>query len=166
MAKGAGKVLAQNKKAGHDYFIEETIEAGMVLTGTEIKSIRAGKVQLKDSYVRISSGEAWISNMHISPFDQGNRFNHDPLRSRKLLLHKKQIGELVGAVKRDGYTIVPLKMYLKDGYAKLLIGVGKGKKDYDKRNDMRKKRSKTRNRTCFQGKKIKFKRITAHHIVW
>ncbi len=142
MAKGTGKVLAQNKKANHDYFIEETIEAGMVLTGTEIKSVRGGKVQLKDSFVRIRNGEAWISNMHISPFDQGNRFNHDPLRSRKLLLHKKQINELVGAVKRDGYTIVPLKMYVKDGYAKLLIGVGKGKKDYDKRDDLRKKEAK------------------------
>lgn len=128
MAKGSGKVLAQNKKAGHDYFIEETIEAGMVLTGTEIKSIRAGKVQLKDSFVRVRNGEAWINNMHVSAFEQGNRFNHDPLRTRKLLLHKKQIGELVGAVKRDGYTIVPLKMYIKDGYAKLLIGIGKGKK--------------------------------------
>ena len=152
MAKGTGKVLAQNKKANHDYFIEETIEAGMVLTGTEIKSIRSGKVQLKDSYVRISNGEAWINNMHVSPFDQGNRFNHDPLRSRKLLLHKKQIGELVGAVKRDGYTIVPLKMYLKDGYAKLLIGVGKGKKDYDKRNDMRKKEAKREMERVFKSK--------------
>lgn len=152
MAKGTGKVLAQNKKANHDYFIEETIEAGMVLTGTEIKSIRSGKVQLKDSYVRISNGEAWINNMHVSPFEQGNRFNHDPLRSRKLLLHKKQIGELVGAVKRDGYTIVPLKMYLKDGYAKLLIGVGKGKKDYDKRNDMRKKEARREMERAFKSK--------------
>lgn len=152
MAKGAGKVLAQNKKANHDYFIEETIEAGMVLTGTEIKSIRSGKVQLKDSFVRISNGEAWINNMHISPFEQGNRFNHDPLRSRKLLLHKKQIGELVGAVKRDGYTIVPIKMYLKDGYAKLLIGVGKGKKDYDKRNDMRKKEARREMERAFKSK--------------
>ena len=142
MAKGQGKVLAQNKKASHDYFIEETIEAGMVLTGTEIKSVRASKVQLKDSYVRVRNGEAWICNMHISPFEQGNRFNHEPLRDRKLLLHKKQIGELVGAVKRDGYTIVPLKMYIKDGYAKLLIGIAKGKKDYDKRDDMRKKEAK------------------------
>ena len=142
MAKGQGKVLAQNKKANHDYFIEETIEAGMVLTGTEIKSVRASKVQLKDSYVRVYHGEAWICNMHISPFEKGNRFNHDPLRERKLLLHKKQIGELVGAVKRDGYTIVPLKMYIKDGYAKLLIGLAKGKKDYDKRDDMRKKEAK------------------------
>ena len=142
MAKGQGKVLAQNKKASHDYFIEETIEAGMMLTGTEIKPIRASKVQLKDSYVRVYQGEAWICNMHISPFEQGNRFNHDPLRERKLLLHKKQISELVGSVKRDGYTIVPLKMYIKDGYAKLLIGLAKGKKDYDKRDDMRKKEAK------------------------
>ncbi|MEG0259121.1 MAG: SsrA-binding protein SmpB [Lysinibacillus sp.] len=152
MAKGAGKVLAQNKKAGHDYFIEETIEAGMVLTGTEIKSIRTGKVQLRDSFVRITNGEAWINNMHVSPFDQGNRFNHDPTRTRKLLLHKKQIGELVGAVKRDGYTIIPLKMYIKDGYAKLLIGLGKGKKDYDKRNDMRKKEAKREMERVFKAK--------------
>lgn len=134
MAKGTGKVLAQNKKASHDYFIEDTIEAGMVLTGTEIKSVRDARVQLKESYVSIRDGEAWIRNMHISPFDQGNRFNHDPLRERKLLLHKKQISELIGAVKRDGYTIVPLKIYIKDGYAKLLIGLAKGKKDYDKRH--------------------------------
>ncbi|AWE08596.1 SsrA-binding protein [Lysinibacillus sp. 2017] len=142
MAKGTGKVLAQNKKANHDYFIEETIEAGMVLTGTEIKSVRDAHVQLKESYVSIRDGEAWIRNMHISPFDQGNRFNHDPLRERKLLLHKKQISELIGAVKRDGYTIVPLKIYIKDGYAKLLIGLAKGKKDYDKRNDLKKKEAK------------------------
>lgn len=141
MAKGTGKVLAQNKKANHDYFIEKTYEAGMVLQGTEIKSIRVGRVQLKDSFVLIRNGEAWISNMHISPYEQGNRFNHDPLRRRKLLLHKKQIDELQGAVKRDGYTIVPLKIYIKDGYAKLLIGLGKGKKKYDKRADERKKRS-------------------------
>jgi SsrA-binding protein len=142
MAKGTGKVLAQNKKANHDYFIEKTYEAGMVLQGTEIKSIRVGRVQLKDSFVLIRNGEAWISNMHISPYEQGNRFNHDPLRRRKLLLHKKQIDELQGAVKRDGYTIVPLKIYIKDGYAKLLIGLGKGKKKYDKRADERKKEAK------------------------
>ena len=142
MAKGEGKVLAQNKKAGHDYFIEETYEAGLVLHGTEIKAIRAGKVQLKDSFVRIRNNEAWISNMHISPYDQGNRFNHDPLRSRKLLLHKKQIAQLIGRIKQDGYTIVPLKMYIKDGFAKLLIGVGKGKKNYDKREDIAKRDAK------------------------
>lgn len=152
MAKGQGKVLAQNKKATHDYFIEETYEAGMVLTGTEIKSVRNARVQLKDSYVSIRDGEAWIRNMHISPFEQGNRFNHDPLRERKLLLHKKQINELLGAVKRDGYTIVPLKIYIKDGYAKLLIGLGKGKKVYDKRDDMKKKEAKREMERSFKAK--------------
>ncbi|MFE6168453.1 SsrA-binding protein SmpB [Viridibacillus arvi] len=152
MAKGSGKVLAQNKKAGHDFFIEETIEAGMVLQGTEIKSIRNGRVQLRDSYVRVNGNEAWISNMHVSPYEQGNRFNHDPLRSRKLLLHKRQIAELIGRVKRDGYTIVPLKMYIKDGYAKLLIGVGKGKKNYDKRDDLRKKEAKRDMERTFKAK--------------
>lgn len=152
MAKGTSKVLAQNKKAGHDYFIEETIEAGIVLQGTEIKSIRAGKVQLKDSFVRIRNNEAWISNMHISPYDQGNRFNHDPLRSRKLLLHKKQISQLIGRIKQDGYTIVPLKMYVKDGYAKVLIGVGKGKKNYDKRDDLRKKDAKREIERAFKAR--------------
>ena len=152
MAKGTGKVLAQNKKAGHDYFIEETYEAGMVLQGTEIKSIRAAKVQLKDSYVRLRNGEAWIINMHISPYEQGNRFNHEPLRERKLLLHKKQIGELVGRTKQDGYTIVPLKIYIKDGYAKLLIGVGKGKKNYDKRDDLKKKEAKREMERAFKAK--------------
>lgn len=142
MAKGQGKVLAQNKKASHDYFIEETYEAGMVLTGTEIKSVRAARVQLKESYIRISRGEAWVVNMHISPFDQGNRFNHDPLRERKLLLHRKQILDLQMRVKRDGYTLVPLKIYVKDGYAKLLLGVAKGKKDHDKRHDLRNKEAK------------------------
>ena len=152
MAKGEGKVLAQNKKAGHDYFIEETYEAGLVLHGTEIKAIRAGKVQLKDSFVRIRNNKAWISNMHISPYDQGNRFNHDPLRSRKLLLHKKQIAQLIGRIKQDGYTIVPLKMYIKDGFAKLLIGVGKGKKNYDKRDDLRKKEAKREMERAFKAK--------------
>lgn len=142
MAKGTGNVLAQNKKASHDYFIEDTYEAGMVLTGTEIKAVRAARVQLKESYVQIKGGEAWVQNMHISHFEQGNRFNHDPLRHRKLLLHRKQINDLIGKVKRDGYTLVPLKIYIKDGYAKLLIGLGKGKKDYDKRHDLKKKEAK------------------------
>ncbi|WP_084242523.1 SsrA-binding protein SmpB [Planomicrobium okeanokoites] len=142
MAKGSGNVIAQNKKAGFDYFIEETMEAGIVLQGTEIKSARNGKVQLKDAFVRIRGGEAWISNMHISPYEQGNIFNHDPTRSRKLLLHKKQIRELEAHSKEQGVTIVPLKMYLKDGFAKVLIGVGKGKKNYDKREDLKKKDAK------------------------
>jgi SsrA-binding protein len=142
MPKGEGKVVAQNKKANHDYFIEETIEAGIVLQGTEVKSIRKGKVQLKDAFVRIRNNEAWISNMHISPYEQGNRFNHEPLRSRKLLLHKKQINELIGLSKQDGFSIIPIKMYLKDGFAKVLIGLGKGKKNYDKRDDLKKKEAK------------------------
>ncbi|MGG0655548.1 SsrA-binding protein SmpB [Rummeliibacillus pycnus] len=142
MPKGTGRVLAQNKKAGFDYFIEETIEAGIVLNGTEIKSIRQGKVQLKDSFILIRNGEAWISNMHINTYEQGNIFNHDPLRVRKLLLHKKQIMQLKIDVKRDGYSIVPLKMYIKDGYAKVLIGLGKGKKNYDKRADIKNKEAK------------------------
>lgn len=152
MAKGQGKVLAQNKKASHDYFIEETYEAGMVLTGTEIKSVRASRVQLKDSYIRISRGEAWVINMHVSPFEQGNRFNHDPLRERKLLLHRKQILDLQMRVKRDGYTLVPLKVYIKDGYAKLLLGVAKGKKDHDKRDDLRKKEAKREMDRVFKAK--------------
>ncbi|MBT2571921.1 SsrA-binding protein SmpB [Planococcus sp. ISL-110] len=142
MAKGEGKVIAQNKKAGFDYFIEETIEAGIVLQGTEIKSARNGKVQLKESFVRIRNGEAWISNMHISPYDQGNQFNHDPTRSRKLLLHKKQIADLEAHSKVQGSAIIPLKIYLKDGFAKILLGVGKGKKNYDKREDLKKKDAK------------------------
>jgi SsrA-binding protein len=142
MAKGQGKVVAVNKKANHDFAIEETIEAGIVLLGTEIKAIRNSKVQLRDAFVRIRNNEAWISNMHISPYDHGNQFNHDPLRSRKLLLHKKQISKLVGQTKEQGSAIVPIKMYLKDGFAKVLIGVGKGKKDYDKRQDLKKKDAK------------------------
>ncbi|MBO0602237.1 SsrA-binding protein SmpB [Sporosarcina sp. E16_3] len=142
MAKGQGKVVAVNKKANHDFAIEETIEAGIVLLGTEIKAIRNSKVQLRDAFVRIRNNEAWISNMHISPYDHGNQFNHDPLRSRKLLLHKKQISKLIGQTKEQGSAIVPIKMYLKDGFAKVLIGVGKGKKDYDKRQDLKKKDAK------------------------
>lgn len=139
MPKGEGKLLAQNKRANFDYAIEETIEAGIVLNGTEIKSARNGKIQIRDAFVRIRGGEAWISNMHINPYEQGNQFNHDPLRARKLLLHKKQINTLIGKVQREGAAIVPIKMYLKNGYAKVLIGVGTGKKKYDKREDLKKK---------------------------
>jgi len=128
------KPLAQNKKASHDYFIEDTYEAGMVLTGTEIKSLRTGRANLNDSFATIRNGEIFLHNMHISPFEQGNRHNPtDPTRARKLLLHKEQIHKLLGLTKRDGYTIVPLKVYVRNGYAKCLIGFGKGKKLYDKR---------------------------------
>lgn len=142
MPKGEGKVIAQNKKAYHDYFIEDTYEAGIVLQGTEIKSIRAGRVNLKDAYARVQNGEVFLHNMHISPYDQGNRYNHDPLRTRKLLLHKKEIQKLIGITKEQGYSLVPLKIYLKNGYAKVLIGLAKGKKKYDKREDLKQKEAK------------------------
>ncbi|EAG5743839.1 SsrA-binding protein SmpB [Listeria monocytogenes] len=142
MPKGDGKLVAQNKKARHDYAIEETFEAGIVLQGTEIKSVRNARVNLKDSYARIDKGEIFLHNMHISPYEQGNRYNHDPLRTRKLLLHKKQISRLIGETKESGYSIVPLKLYIKDGYAKVLIGVARGKKKYDKRQDLKQKEAK------------------------
>ena len=142
MPKGVGKQLAQNKKAYHDFFIEETFEAGIVLQGTEIKSIRKGKANLKDSFAKIERGEVYLHNMHVSPYEQGNRYNHDPLRTRKLLLHRKEINKLIGETKEVGYTIVPLKLYLKNGYCKVLIGLGKGKKQYDKREDLKKKEAK------------------------
>ncbi|MFC7064067.1 SsrA-binding protein SmpB [Halobacillus seohaensis] len=139
MPRGHGKSIAQNRKAGHDYFIEETFEAGIVLQGTEIKAIRAGRVNLKESFARISNAEVFIHNMHISHYEQGNIYNHDPTRSRKLLLHRKQINQLIGATQQKGYALVPLKMYIKNGVAKLLIGLGRGKKKYDKREDLKRK---------------------------
>ncbi|KEZ48673.1 MULTISPECIES: SsrA-binding protein SmpB [Metabacillus] len=142
MPKGTGKVVAQNKKANHDYAIEETYETGIVLQGTEIKAIRAGRVNLKDSFARVQQGEVFLHNMHISPYEQGNRYNHEPLRTRKLLLHKKEISKLIGLTKEEGYALVPLKVYLKNGFAKVLIGLGKGKKKYDKREDLKKKEAK------------------------
>ncbi|MBC2024703.1 SsrA-binding protein SmpB [Listeria booriae] len=142
MPKGEGRLVVQNKKARHDYAIEETFEAGIVLQGTEIKSVRNARVNLKDAYARVDRGEVFLHNMHISPYEQGNRYNHDPLRTRKLLLHKKQISKLIGETKEAGYSIVPLKMYIKDGYAKVLIGVAKGKKKYDKREDLKRKEAK------------------------
>ncbi|MCI3926970.1 SsrA-binding protein SmpB [Paenibacillus sp. TRM 82003] len=138
--KSEGKQLAQNRKASHDYFIEDTYEAGIVLMGTEIKALRAGKANISDSFATIRNGEAFIHNMHISPFEQGNRYNPtDPTRARKLLLHKQQIVKLIGLSKQEGYTIVPLKVYVKNGFAKVLIGLGKGKKNYDKRDTAAKK---------------------------
>ncbi|MCA1031549.1 SsrA-binding protein SmpB [Bacillus timonensis] len=142
MPKGAGKVVSQNKKANHDYTIEETYETGIVLQGTEIKSIRGGRVNLKDSFARVQNGEVYLHNMHVSPYEQGNRYNHDPLRTRKLLLHKREISKLIGLTKEDGYALVPLKIYLKNGFAKVLLGLGKGKKKYDKREDLKKKEAK------------------------
>lgn len=128
--------LAENRKARHDYFIEETIEAGLVLVGTEVKSIRNGRVNLKDCYGEVRNGEIFIRGMHISPYEKGNIFNVDPLRDRKLLLHKEQIGRLAGLVSKEGLTLVPLSLYLKEGRVKVALGVCKGKKNYDKRDSL------------------------------
>lgn len=139
MPKGEGKLIAQNRKARHDYTIVDTLEAGIVLQGTEIKSIRNGRINLKDGFARVRNNEVYLLNVHISPYEQGNIFNHDPLRTRKLLLHKKQIAKLIAETKNTGITIVPLKVYLRNGYAKVLIGLAKGKKQYDKREDLKRK---------------------------
>ena len=139
MPKGEGKLIAQNKKARHDYSIIDTMEAGMVLQGTEIKSIRNSRINLKDGFIRVRNREAFLHNVHISPYEQGNIFNHDPLRTRKLLLHKKQIVRLENELKNTGITVVPLKVYIRNGYAKVLIGLAKGKKSYDKREDLKRK---------------------------
>lgn len=140
--KSDNRLIAQNKKAYHDYFIIETFQAGIALTGTEVKSMRAGKCNLKESYIQIEDGEAIIKQMHISPYEQGNIFNHDPLADRRLLLHKYEINKLIGAVTRDGYTIIPLKVYFKGSLVKVDIGIAKGKKLYDKRQDIAKKDAK------------------------
>jgi len=136
------KLIANNKKVYHDYFVEETFEAGIVLVGTEVKSLRMGKCSIKESFLRIENGEMWIYGMHISPYEKGNIFNKDPLRTRKLLLHKREIMKLVGKVKEKGYTLVPIEVYFKDGRAKMLIGLARGKKLYDKREDLAKKDAK------------------------
>ena len=133
------KLIAQNKKAYHDYFIEETFQAGISLAGTEVKSMRQGKCSVKESFIRIENGEALIYNMNISPYEQGNIFNKDPMRTRKLLLHKREINKLFGAITKEGYTIVPLKVYLRGSYVKVDIGLARGKKNYDKRQDIAKK---------------------------
>lgn len=134
--------LAENRKARHDYFVEETIEAGLALVGTEVKSIRNGKCNLKDSYADVDNGEVFIKQMHISPYDQGNIFNVDPLRERKLLLHKSEISRLLGLVQRDGYALIPLSLYLKNGKVKVALGICKGKKNYDKRDALIEKAQK------------------------
>ena len=139
MPKGEGNVVAQNKKARHDYSIVDTIEAGIVLTGTEIKSVRAARIQLKDGYAQIKNGEAWLINVHIAPFEQGNIWNQDPDRTRKLLLKKKQITKLQNDLKGTGMTLVPLKVYLKNGFAKVLLGIVKGKHDYDTRESIKRR---------------------------
>ncbi|MBW2502948.1 MAG: SsrA-binding protein SmpB, partial [Deltaproteobacteria bacterium] len=135
------KVVANNKKAYHEYFIDEVFEAGLVLTGTEIKSIRLGQVSIKESYCRIRNGDIYVENMNISPYEQGNRENHDPIRIRKLLLHRDEINKLVKKVDEKGLSLIPTKIYLKGRHAKLEIGVGRGKKLYDKRETLNRKQA-------------------------
>lgn len=133
------KIIAKNSNAYHNYNIENKIEAGIVLSGTEIKSIRNGKVNLKDSYAQIKNGECFICGMHISPYEQGNIFNKDPLRDRKLLLNRAEINKLFGMIKQKGYTLIPINIYFKGSFVKIELGIGKGKKLYDKREDIAKK---------------------------
>ena len=140
--KSSVKIIAQNKKAYHDYFVDEKYEAGIELFGTEVKSIRAGKVNLKESYCDIKDGEVFVVGMHISPYEQGNVFNKDPLRPKKLLLHKREILKLFGLVSQKGYTLVPLQIYLKNSRVKIEIGLCRGKKLYDKREDMARNNAK------------------------
>lgn len=139
MKQEAMKLVANNKKAYHDYFIDEKYEAGLVLHGTEVKSLRLGKCSVKEAFVRIENFEVWIYGMHISPYEKGNIFNRDPLRPKKLLMHKDEIRKLTGKISEKGFTIVPLQVYFKDGRAKIEIGLARGKKLYDKRQDIAKK---------------------------
>ena len=139
MAKTQGKLIANNKKAYHDYFILDTYEAGIALAGTEVKSLRMGKCSIKESFIRIENGEMFIYGMHISPYEKGNIFNKDPLRERKLLLNKKEIYRLIGLIKQKGYTLVPISLYFKNSFVKVELGIAKGKKLYDKRDEIAKK---------------------------
>jgi SsrA-binding protein len=134
--KGKAPTVIENRKARHEYIVEETYEAGLVLQGTEVKSLRGGKANLQDAYAEVKDGEVWTVNFHISPYEQGNRFNHEPKRLKKLLLNRKEINRLYGLTQQKGYTLVPLKVYFKNGRAKMLLGVAKGKKLHDKRDDL------------------------------
>ena len=142
MAKKEGKLIANNKKAYHDYFILEKYEAGIVLHGTEVKSLRMGQCSIKEAFIRIENGEMFIYGMHVSPYEKGNIFNKDPLRVRKLLLHKLEIRRLMSKIKEKGYTLVPLQVYFKGSLVKVEIGLARGKKLYDKRDDLAKKDAK------------------------
>ena len=142
MAKLETKTIAVNKKARHDYFVEESFETGIVLAGTEVKSLRAGTVNLKDSWCDIVNGEIFVKQMHISPYEKGNIFNKDPMRTRKLLMHRREIHRLLGLLKQEGYTLIPLSLYFKGSRVKLQLGLCKGKKLYDKREDAAKRDAK------------------------
>jgi SsrA-binding protein len=135
-SKDGNREVAVNRRAFHDYFIDERLEAGLVLTGTEVKSLRAGKVNLRDGYVRVEGNAAWLENVHISPYAQGNISNHEPLRPRKLLLHRGEIASMIGKVKQRGYTLIPLRVYFARNRAKVEVGLARGKRQYDKRQAM------------------------------
>ena len=150
MSKEAMKLVDNNKKAYHDYFIDEKYEAGIVLHGTEVKSMRLGKCSVKESFIRIENGEVFVYGMHISPYEKGNIFNKDPLRVKKLLLHKQEINKLTGKVAEKGCTLVPLQVYFKDGKAKMEIGLARGKKLFDKRQDIAKKDERRANEREFK----------------
>ncbi len=154
MANEGMKLIANNKKAYHDYFVEEKYEAGLVLHGTEVKSLRQGKCSIKESFIRIENGEMFIYGMHISPYEKGNIFNKDPLRPKKLLLHKREIMKLLGKIKEKGYTLVPLQVYFTSGRAKIEIGLAKGKKLYDKRDDIAKKDQRRESERDFKVKNL------------
>ena len=152
---GAGtKLIANNKKAYHDYFIEDKYEAGIALAGTEVKSLRMGKCSLKESFIRVEKGEVWIYNMHISPYEKGNIFNKDPLRVRKLLLNRREINKIEGKMTQKGYTIVPLQVYFKGSLVKLEIALARGKKLYDKRDDIEKKDARRESEREFKVKNL------------
>lgn len=136
MKKDNVKIVVKNRKARYEYHIDETLEAGLVLQGTEVKSLRGSKASLQDAYAEIRDGEAWLINFHISPYDQGNRFNHEPKRPKKLLLHRREINRLYGLTQQKGFTLIPLRVYFKNGLAKILLGVARGKKIHDKRQDI------------------------------
>ena len=133
------RTVARNPKATHDYHVLETWEAGIVLTGTEVKSLRNGKASIKEAYARLRNGEVFLEGMNVTPYEQGNRYNHDPVRSRKLLLHRREIERLIGAVEQRGLTLVPLELYFKNGRAKVVLALGKGKKEHDRREDVKRR---------------------------
>jgi len=151
----AEKIICQNKKARHDYHIIDTYEAGLVLKGSEVKSCRSGRANLKDSYAQIKDGEIYLVNTHISPYTYAHQFNHDPLRERKLLFHKSEIKRLYGKIREKGFTLIPLKMYFKNGKAKVEMAVAKGKRLHDKRDDIRRKDLAREVEKEFRGKKVK-----------
>lgn len=152
MSADAVKTIATNRKAHHDYFIEDKFEAGLVLTGTEIKSIRAGHVNLRDSFAVVKEGEMWLMNTHIAPYDQGTYTNHEPRRPRKLLMHRREVNRIAGKLQEKGFTLVPLRLYLKNNLAKVELGLARGKKQYDKRATLREKETRR-----------EIDRVVAHH---